>query len=110
MWYDPYGEYDTSEVSCCKDLAKTLSNTRPDQHANENPTLTIGYSPFFREFGLVLRDAIIEQLVLITYCPFCGSKLPEPQRERWFSELEDLGYDPVSVSYTHLTLPTTPYV
>ena len=30
--------------------------------------------------------------------------------EEVFKRLQDAGIDPVSVSYTHLTLPTTPYV
>jgi hypothetical protein len=30
----------------------------------------------------------------IDYCPWCGSKLPDSQRDRWFDEVERLGVDP----------------
>ncbi len=28
------------------------------------------------------------------YCPWCGEKLPESQRRRWFDELDERGIDP----------------
>jgi len=29
----------------------------------------------------------------ISFCPFCGTKLPASKRDRWFDELEKLGFD-----------------
>ena len=29
----------------------------------------------------------------IAFCPWCGAKLPESLRERWFAELQALGFD-----------------
>jgi hypothetical protein len=29
----------------------------------------------------------------ISFCPWCGAKLPESKRERWFNELEAKGVD-----------------
>jgi hypothetical protein len=28
--------------------------------------------------------------LLISHCPFCGARLPESQRDRWFDETEQL--------------------
>lgn len=30
----------------------------------------------------------------IDFCPWCGRRLPESQRDRWFDELESRGIDP----------------
>jgi len=32
----------------------------------------------------------------ITFCPWCGQKLPDSLREDWFDRLEQLGVDPYS--------------
>ncbi|MFK8844454.1 DUF6980 family protein [Streptomyces sp. Ac-502] len=29
----------------------------------------------------------------VTFCPWCGRRLPEAQRDRWFEELERRGID-----------------
>ena len=29
----------------------------------------------------------------ISSCPWCGAKLPDSQRDRWFDEIEALGLD-----------------
>jgi hypothetical protein len=31
---------------------------------------------------------------MLFYCPWCGEKLPQSQRDRWFDELEARGIDP----------------
>jgi len=42
----------------------------------------ICYIPFAREYGIYLKGAPL-RFEVIKYCPWCGSKLPEPLREAW---------------------------
>ena len=58
----------------------------------ECPDVLIQYSPKFDEYGLVVHDGGGSSIA-ISFCPWCGSKLPESKRDRWFSELEALGFD-----------------
>jgi len=32
--------------------------------------------------------------VVISYCPWCGARLPESQRDQWFREMERRRIDP----------------
>ncbi|MDL5030821.1 hypothetical protein QRD43_02790 [Pelomonas sp. APW6] len=52
----------------------------------------IGYSDRFREYGLLIHDGGSSSMS-IRFCPWCGSKLPESLRDRWFEELSALGFD-----------------
>jgi len=31
--------------------------------------------------------------ILIKFCPFCGKKLPNSKRNKWFNKMEKLGID-----------------
>lgn len=31
-------------------------------------------------------------IVAVEFCPWCGAKLPESKRDRWFEELQRLGF------------------
>jgi hypothetical protein len=64
------------------------------QHASpfECPDTLVSYSPKFNEYGLIVHDGGTSS-VAISFCPWCGSKLPQSLRERWFTELEALGFD-----------------
>lgn len=46
----------------------------------------INYNPIFREHGLNLKSPNIK---LITYCPWCGNKLPTSLRDIFFDILEN---------------------
>lgn len=35
----------------------------------------------------------------IYFCPWCGERLPQSQRDKWFDELEALGIDPMNEPY-----------
>ena len=65
-----------------------------EQHSSpfDCPDAVVSYSPRFREYGLIVHDGGTSTIG-ISYCPWCGTKLPESLRDRWFSELEALGYD-----------------
>jgi hypothetical protein len=60
------------------------------------PDVLIDYSAKFREYGLLIHDGG-RSSIGIAYCPWCGSRLPESLRDRWFAKLESLGFtDPLS--------------
>lgn len=65
-----------------------------DQHSSkfECPDVLVSYSPRFNEYGLIVHDGGFS-VMCISFCPWCGFKLPESLRERWFAELEALGFD-----------------
>ncbi|WP_371867449.1 DUF6980 family protein [Duganella guangzhouensis] len=56
------------------------------------PDALVSYSEKFREYGLWIHDGGSSS-ISIAFCPWCGSELPESLRERWFVELEALGFD-----------------
>jgi hypothetical protein len=66
-----------------------------DQHPNrfDCPDCLVSYSPRFREYGLIVHDGGTA-VSGIRFCPWCGARLPESLRDRWFAELEALGIDP----------------
>lgn len=47
----------------------------------------------FGEYGLKIYDGG-SSFFVIKHCPWCGEKLPESMRDRWFEEVEKLGIDP----------------
>jgi hypothetical protein len=66
-----------------------------DEHgtADDCPDKLVGLSLRFQEYGLLVHDGPEPSAVLIDYCPWCGTRLPESQRDRWFDELERRGLD-----------------
>ena len=63
-----------------------------DQHGDrwDCPDALVTYSAKFNEYGLMIHDGGSSS-IRIFYCPWCGAKLPESDRERWFKELEEIG-------------------
>ena len=66
------------------------------------PDSLISFSPKFQEYGLIIHDGdpsipvdgSTSGGVVISYCPWCGARLPESQRDRWLHEMERRGIDP----------------
>jgi hypothetical protein len=56
------------------------------------PDQVIYHSLIFDEYGIIIHDGG-SAVYTISYCPFCGKKLPDSKRDRWFDELEALGYE-----------------
>jgi len=52
----------------------------------------MSFSEVFNEYGLVVHDGGTSS-VEISFCPWCGTKLPKSERDEWFNQLEQLGYD-----------------
>lgn len=74
-----------------KQAAESVCDTHADRFAC--PDALISYVPQYDEYGLIIHDGGTSTRS-ISFCPWCGSKLPESKRERWFDELESKGYSP----------------
>jgi hypothetical protein len=81
-------------MHCCERMSEELG-----RHAElgggrfHSPDALVSYSPKFNEYGLIVHDGG-SSFVQIHYCPWCGSKFSESERDRWFDELEQKGIDP----------------
>ncbi|WP_210191774.1 MULTISPECIES: hypothetical protein [Rhodomicrobium] len=78
---------------CCQRMAMALEFTCT-QHADpmDCPDTALIYHEPFDEYGIPIRDGGTGYL-LIDNCPWCGTRLPASQRDRWFDELEAAGLD-----------------
>jgi hypothetical protein len=68
---------------------------RCDTHTNPFacPDALVRFSAKFQEYGLIIHDGGTSSIGIL-FCPWCGHRLPESQRDRWFDELEARGIDP----------------
>lgn len=82
---------DQPETYCCDAMRADLTATCPEHTREDCPDIFFTYSAPFDEYGLMHPDGISE--ISIAYCPFCGTKFPPSQRDRWFDELEALGIE-----------------
>ncbi|WP_338058069.1 DUF6980 family protein [Streptomyces cavernae] len=57
------------------------------------PDALVVFSQRFQEYGLIIHDGGTATSGIL-FCPWCGARLPESQRDRWFDELEARGIDP----------------
>lgn len=90
----------TARPYCCGALKQHVEH-RCSVHPNpfDCPDHVVVYLPQFDEFGLVIRDGgngSGESYLEIVYCPWCGTKLPESKRDRYFEQLEARGIDPAT--------------
>ncbi len=76
-------------------MMKRTVEYRCEQHSDsyECPDNLVVYIEKFDEFGLIVHDGG-HSFSVIQYCPWCGQKLPDSKRDRWFDELEAKGIDP----------------
>jgi hypothetical protein len=65
-------------IHCCEDMKRNVEYTC-DQHPNRSdcPDCLIEYLPRFRQYGILVHDGG-SSMVTISYCPWCGAKLPDP--------------------------------
>jgi hypothetical protein len=77
---------------CCQQMESAVAS-KCQQHTDrwDCPDALIAYSARFDEYGIIIHDGGSSKIT-ITYCPWCGAKLPESQADRWFNELEALGF------------------
>lgn len=57
------------------------------------PDAILKYSGKFDEYGIIIHDGGTSSIT-ISYCPFCGTKLPDSKRDLWFETMESNGLDP----------------
>ena len=70
---------------CCKEMEFHLK-------AGE---VSIRYSPKLRRYGILYQEKYgANSIQTISFCPWCGNRLPASLRDRWYDELEHLGIDP----------------
>jgi hypothetical protein len=88
-WKKPAADMKT----CCPEMAAALDFSC-DQHAGpfECPDGLVIYHEIFDEYGLPVRDGGASY-VLISHCPWCGMRLPESRRDRWFDAMDEKGID-----------------
>ena len=79
---------------CCVDLARAVEESC-DRHPDrfDCPDALVDYNAKLREYGLIIHDGGTS-VIAIAYCPWCGTRLPESLRERWYTELRERGIDP----------------
>ncbi|GAA2250419.1 hypothetical protein GCM10010232_42900 [Streptomyces amakusaensis] len=79
---------------CCEAMS-LRANAPCDRHGDPFacPDALIRFSAEFQEYGLIVHDGGTS-IITIDFCPWCGRRLPESQRDRWFDELERRGIDP----------------
>jgi len=68
---------------CCREMERHLSD----------PAVPVEYDPRFREYGLTVWNGG-SATQLLTFCPWCGVRLPSSLRDQWFDRLEKLGLEP----------------
>lgn len=79
---------------CCEEMDRRV-NVRCDQHDDpyDCPDALIEFRAEFQEYGLIIHDGGTSGIT-IDFCPWCGRRLPESQRDQWFDEMERRGIDP----------------
>lgn len=60
--------------------------------AYDDPDILVSYISKFNEYGIIIHDGGSSSIG-ISYCPWCGSRLPESKRDEWHEALEKLGFD-----------------
>lgn len=79
---------------CCE-MMRSNVDKQCDQHAERHdcPDCLVSYIPKFREYGLIVHDGG-SSMIVIQFCPWCGTQLPASLRHQWFAELRNLGVEP----------------
>lgn len=79
---------------CCDTMDYQINEWQCDIHKDrfDCPDALISYSEKFDEYGLIIHDGG-RASSMISFCPYCGTKLPDSKRELWFDTLERLGFD-----------------
>jgi hypothetical protein len=84
-------EKNKNQKYCCVQMNNYIKH-QCQTHASpfECPDNIIYYSSMFREYGIIIHDGG-QSYITITYCPWCGKKLPTSMRNKWFEELAKSG-------------------
>jgi hypothetical protein len=63
---------------CCFDMDSMINE-------GEEPLYNVKYNPTRREY--YLKSLVGPYAMILQYCPWCGSKLPESLRKQWYAIL-----------------------
>ena len=74
---------------CCNDMEYYLSFSIDSSDTSDT---TVIYDEVFDEYGILIHDGGYSK-ILIVFCPWCGTRLPESKRDLWFEKLGLLGID-----------------
>ncbi|CAG8836896.1 1952_t:CDS:1, partial [Racocetra persica] len=83
IYVDKYLNLDRKDF-CCEEMYENLLG---EDNSGECE-LHFGYIPQFREYFIDIKDEYGGAVLLISYCPWCGKKLPKGLREEFFDILE----------------------
>jgi hypothetical protein len=72
---------------CCDEMTAQVTHACGDCSPEVCVDQLVVFVEKFGEYGLPVRDGG-SSYVLIGYCPFCGSRLPESTRDAYFEALE----------------------
>lgn len=56
----------------------------------EDDNIPVEYISKFREYAIRISD---NELAIMSYCPRCGTRLPDSLRDEWFERLWSAGLD-----------------
>jgi len=74
---------------CCLDMAYAISHPVETEH--QGPNRVLDWIASWDEYLIPMPyDGYFS--TLIRYCPFCGGRLPESKRTRWYETLWSLGF------------------
>lgn len=88
---------------CCEAMTAALQFDC-EQHADpfECGDGLMVYNEVFGETGLPVHDGGASY-VLISHCPWCGTRLAESQRDRWFEETEAIEKEGREIPQTYFS-------
>ena len=79
---------------CCQSMRDQVLEDHSATEASPEVELStqpkVLYLDRFDEYGITVLDNG-SSFLEIHYCPWCGTKLPDSKRQRWFKELQGLG-------------------
>ena len=82
---------------CCHAMERAIKfNCDVCQDEFECPDILVAYNEKFDEYGIIIHDGTSSSIT-ISYCPWCGKKLPDSKRGLWFDTLESMGFDDPTV-------------
>ncbi|MEU6702305.1 DUF6980 family protein [Streptomyces wuyuanensis] len=88
------GHEEASKAHCCETMRHHVAwdcDVHVDPYAC--PDALVHFMPRYQEYGLLIHDGGSSYVELL-FCPWCGARLPESQRDRWFDAMEERGIDP----------------
>ena len=82
------------KTHCCEIMTAQIEYWECDIHKNklECVDALLDYNSKFDEYGIIIHDGG-SAVSSISFCPYCGTKLPESKRDEWFDTLEKMGFD-----------------